>query len=332
MRAALLSVVLLLLPGCALLGRGSPRASEGYVPTEDGGRVFYRFAGRGPDTIVVLHDGPALHMNATAPDLAPLARRHVLLFYDQRGGGRSDPGEAPARRRVSDWVRDPLLNTEQARHLEALRKHFGMERMTLLGHGWGAGLAAVYASERPTRVDRLVLLSPIPPSREPYARQAEARLRERPGARAGRLDTLAVEWRMGEDVRRSCRELFRLRHAAMAATQRAAGRIRARPCDAPADALRRYPATAERAWGLLRTWKWQPMLADVRARTLVVRGADDPAPLEAARDWAASIPGARLLEVPGAGAFPHAERPELFFPELERFLAGTAEADTIPGR
>jgi pimeloyl-ACP methyl ester carboxylesterase len=40
---------------------------------------------------------------------------------------------------------------------------------------------------------------------------------------------------------------------------------------------------------------------------------------------------ARLLEVPGAGAFPHAERPEVFFPEVERFLARVTEADTVPG-
>lgn len=325
---ALFLLATLLLPGCALLGRGAPRGPEGHVPTEDGGRVFYRFVGSGPDTVVVLHDGPALHMGALAPDLAPLARRHVLLLYDQRGGGRSD---SAAARRTGGWTRDPLLNTEQTRHLEALRRHFGMERMTLLGHGWGAGLAALYATERPARVDRLVLLSPIPPSKEPYAREAAARLRARMGASAGRTDSLAVAMRMGEDVRGNCRELFRIRWRAMAATPGAAGRIRARPCDAPEEALRRYPATAERAWGLLRSWRWQPMLADVRARTLVVRGTDDPAPPEAARDWAASIPGARLLEIPGAGAFPHAERPELFFPELERFLAGAAEADTIPG-
>jgi pimeloyl-ACP methyl ester carboxylesterase len=172
-----------------------------------------------------------------------------------------------------------------------------------------------------------VLLSPIPPSKQPYTPQAEARLRERLGARAAHADSLLVEWRMGG---RACRELFRLRHSAMAASPRA-GRIRARPCDAPADALRRYPANSERAMGLLRTWRWQPMLADIRARTLIVRGAEDPAPLEAARDWERRIPGARLLEVAGAGAFPHAERPEVFFPEVERFLARAAQADTIPG-
>lgn len=320
-------LLLLLAPGCALLGRGSP-ASEGYVPLEDGGRIFYRAVGRGPDTIVVLHDGPALHMGATAPDLAPLARRHVLLFYDQRGGGMSD---SAAKRRVRGWTVDPLLNTEQTGHLEAVRRHFGMERMTLLGHGWGAGLAALYAAGQPRRVERLVLLSPIPPSKEPYAGQGEARLRERLGAGAARLDSLSAAWRLAADPRKACRELFRARHSGMVSSPRAAGRIRARPCDAPAGALRRYPDNAGRALALLRFWRWQPMLADIQAPTLVVRGEHDPVPAEAARDWTARIPGARLLEVPGAGAFPHAERPEAFFPEVERFLAGVTDTDTIPG-
>lgn len=328
----LLAVILaLLLPGCSLMRAGSPK-SEGYILTREGGRVFYRFVGRGPDTVVVLHDGPALHMGAIAPDLAPLARRHVLLFYDQRGGGRSDPGEAPAMRRVSDWVRDPLLVSNQVRDLEALRKHFGMGKLTLLGHGWGAGIAAQYATDWPERVDRLVLLSPVPPSREPYFPQAESRLRERLGGRSARLDSSAVAWKSARDPRAACREFFRLQQQGMASSSRTARQIRARPCDAPPDALRRYPEVSRRALELLRSWKWQPILFRVGARTLVVRGEHDPAPPEAARDWAASIPGARLLEIPGAGAFPHAERPEAFFPELERFLAGTAEPDTIPGR
>ncbi|WP_309890623.1 hypothetical protein [Archangium sp.] len=45
-------------------------------------------------------------------------------------------------------------------------------------------------------------------------------------------------------------------------------------------------------------------------------------PLEGAREWAASIPGARLLAIPGAGHAPHLERPDLFFPAVDAFLAG----------
>jgi proline iminopeptidase len=72
-----------------------------------------------------------------AADLEPLAARHVLLFYDQRGTGRStlvsDSSSLDARRFADD--------------LEALRARFGMQRLTLLGHSWGAGVAALYDRE-----------------------------------------------------------------------------------------------------------------------------------------------------------------------------------------
>lgn len=326
---SLAALLVLLLPGCALLRTGA-RQPEGYLVTPGEGRIFYRFVGRGPDTVVVLHDGPGLHMNATAGDLSRLARRYTLLLYDQRGGGRSDRGEAPPVRMDTDWVKDPLLISNQVRDLETVRNHFGMQKVTLLGHGWGAGIAAQYAVDRPERVERLILLSPIPPSRNPYVPEMESRLRERLGADSARLDSVAAAWKDGADPRTACTELFRIRYGGTAASPRASRRIRARPCDAPDDALRRFPENSGRALELLRSWKWQPTLFRISAPTLVVRGEHDPAPPEAAQEWARTIPGARLLEIPGAGAFPHAERPGLFFPALERFLAG-AESDTLPG-
>ena len=45
--------------------------------------------------------------------------------------------------------------------LEAVRKHFGLERVTLVGHSWGAGVAALYAMRYPDRVSRIVLVGPM---------------------------------------------------------------------------------------------------------------------------------------------------------------------------
>lgn len=66
-----------------------PRAREGYVPGAGGVRLSYRVDGSGPDTVVVLHGGPGLNLEGLRPDLRPLARRHTLLYFDQRGSGRS---------------------------------------------------------------------------------------------------------------------------------------------------------------------------------------------------------------------------------------------------
>jgi len=63
-------------------------------------------------------------------------------------------------------------------------------------------------------------------------------------------------------------------------------------------------------------------LGRVRVPTLVVRGEQDRlVPAEAARTWAGSIPGARLVEIPDAGHCLPLERPDLA-PEVESFLAG----------
>jgi proline iminopeptidase len=52
-------------------------------------RLFYRLVGGGRDIVVVVHGGPGFTMDYFVDDRAPMAERHTLLFYDQRGTGRS---------------------------------------------------------------------------------------------------------------------------------------------------------------------------------------------------------------------------------------------------
>ena len=62
----------------------------------DGVRLFYRKVGKGKNVIVLLHGGPGSNMNAVWLDLEPLAGKHTVLMYDQRGGGRSEIIKDPA--------------------------------------------------------------------------------------------------------------------------------------------------------------------------------------------------------------------------------------------
>ena len=64
-------------------------------------------------------------------------------------------------------------------------------------------------------------------------------------------------------------------------------------------------------------------LGEVRAPTLVVVGADDPARARA-EEVAAGIPGARLAVVAGAGHAPHLERPDRFHALVLDFLTEAA--------
>src|SRR6266540_6817641 len=155
MSALLLLVLPLVCAGCAgtrpspsLAGQPARTAREGYVDADGGVRLFYRIVGTGRDTVVVLHGGPGFSMSYLAADIEPLAARHVLLFYDQRGTGRSTL--------VTDSA--SLDGQRFAEDLEAVRSQFGLQRLTLLVHSWGAGVAALYVAQHPERVGRLLIV------------------------------------------------------------------------------------------------------------------------------------------------------------------------------
>ena len=94
-----------------------------------------RRIGGGPP-VVVLHGGPGAHHDYLLPGFDALADGRELIYYDQRGGGRS-----PVPRDV------PVGWTEHVADLEALRAQWGLDRLTIVGYSWGGLLALLYALE-----------------------------------------------------------------------------------------------------------------------------------------------------------------------------------------
>ena len=96
-----------------------------------------RVVGAGADTVIAIHGGPGVDLESIAGDFAPLAAQHTVIFYDQRGGGKSQIVADPAQLTLDRHLAD----------LEAVRAHFGIRKMTLVGHSWGGLLAVLYALE-----------------------------------------------------------------------------------------------------------------------------------------------------------------------------------------
>jgi proline-specific peptidase len=289
---------------------------EGEVETDDGVRLYYRVEGEGPDTVVVLHGGPSLGHAYLAPDLVPLARGRVVVHYDQRGIGRSSPLTDPERLTIDRHVED----------LDALRAHFGLERLTLLGHSWGAMLAARYGAAHPHRVERILLLDPMAPARDPFmamgnARaQAMVRVRLNEPARA-RLDSLAATAEVA-DPGELCRERYSLLTPIFFEDPGRRARSRADFCAGTPVTMRNRPEVDAAIFGSLGEWDVRPALGHVRSPVLVVRGAEGAIPREAMDAWVQAFPNARLLTIEGAGHYPHVDRPEVFFPAAEVFFGG----------
>src|SRR5688572_9396179 len=83
-----LALLLSLLLAAVQLATTAP--ATGHIVTADGVRLFYKVVGHGPDTLVVVHGGPGNSLTSIEPDFAPLAAGRRIIYYDQRGGGRSD--------------------------------------------------------------------------------------------------------------------------------------------------------------------------------------------------------------------------------------------------
>jgi|SRR5438874_2691301 len=92
----------------------------------NGVRLYTRRVGHGPP-VVVLHGGPGAHHDYLLPQYDHLAEGgRALLYYDQRGGGRS-----PVPRDIPVGWREHVVD------LEALRGHWGLDHLTVIGYSWG---------------------------------------------------------------------------------------------------------------------------------------------------------------------------------------------------
>lgn len=287
---------------------------EGILRGAGGVRLFYRAVGHGADTIVVLHGGPGQHSMQMHRDLLPLSSRRVVIYYDQRGGGRSElPTDTTA-----------LTMAHHVADLEALRQHFRLDRLTLLGHSFGPALAASYALAHPTRVARMVFVGPVPPRRGTFFREYGANMARRMDSAAlGRMNRLGSELATSADPVATCREFWRLAMPPRMAEPARASELREDPCDAPPEALRyasRHAAAG--AFRSLGAWDWREGLRQVAAPTLILHGEHELIPMRLVEEWTQALPHARLVRVPGAGHFPFVERPDVFYPAVDAFLTG----------
>ena len=282
-----------------------------FVTVAPGVRLFVHEEGRGTP-VVVIHGGPGLDSRSVAPDLEPLARRHRVIYYDQRGSGRST---------LSAGVTADVM----VRDLEALRQRLGLASVTLLGHSWGAGLAALYAAAHPTRVGRLVLVSSMPLRAvtldvmehnllSRLTADENGRLR---GVVRARLNATTEE----EDVR-SCREYWAILLKAYYADPAAAARSRGQACAGSGAALASGMRVNQSVLEGLGHFDWTSKMSQLRVPTLIIHGDADPLPVESASEWARTVPGARLLVLSNSGHAPFVEQPDQFFRAVDQFLDG----------
>ena len=133
-----------------------PAPLDGYLPVENA-RLYYREIGQG-QPIILLHGGPDFDHTYLLPDMDRLSDSFRLIYYDQRGRGKSVANVQPE---------DVSLESEM-QDLESVRDYFRLESAVVLGHSFGGLLAMEYAIRHPDRVSHLILMNTAPASYEDW--------------------------------------------------------------------------------------------------------------------------------------------------------------------
>ena len=130
--------------------RATPRETRILVGNA---RLYSREVGHGT-AIIILHGGPDFDHRYLLPELDRLSDSFRLIYYDQRGRGRSADRVQPEDVTLASDIAD----------MEKVRQYFHLDSVVLLGHSWGTVLALEYALRYPERVSHLILMNPAPAS------------------------------------------------------------------------------------------------------------------------------------------------------------------------
>jgi proline iminopeptidase len=110
------------------------------------------FGNRDSAIIIVMHGGPGGDYRSLLNCKAFADNGYFVVFYDQRGTGLS-------RRHSKDSYSIRVMLDD----LSAIIRHYrrsASQKVFLLGHSWGAMLAAAYINDNPTEINGVVLAEP----------------------------------------------------------------------------------------------------------------------------------------------------------------------------
>jgi proline iminopeptidase len=305
MKHATFTLIAIFGTACVSAPRAPDVSGEGFVTIEPGVRLAYRVVGSGPETLVT-------PWPSGSPGLDRLARGRRVIYYNPRGRLASDPVD-PSKVSFENELSD----------LEAVRKHFGLDRMMLLGWSHYGMMTAVYAMRHPERVARLVQMTPGAPRRTPYLDEGMKAIRERvDGAAWSQLEERKKAGEFAGKPDALCRENRRVTLAAFVADPRDVAKIELESCSLANE----QPEQQDRWWGALfgsmGDWDYRKDARALPMPRLVIQGEKDFIPMGGSREWVKGNPNARLFVIEDAGHFPHIEKPDVYFPAVERFLSG----------
>ncbi len=275
-------------------------------------RLYTRTLGSG-EPLLVLHGGPALSHEYLYPGLSPLADVAKVVFFDQRGCGRSSK-PADGRYDMATMAAD----------VEGVRRSLRLGRVNVLGFSFGGMLAQEYALRYPGSLKRLVVAGAGPSGADINRRLAEVKAAASPQVRevvdryesggAFTGDAYPAEYAAAAD------EAYR---------PYSFHRLPGPPPEVAAVLGHLSFDVYKVLWGdrgefevtgLLRDWDRLDDLSRISVPTLLLIGRYDLTPVSTAEEMGRRIPCSRLVVFEESGHFMYVEEAAKFLSEVRAFL------------
>ena len=236
------------------------------------------------------------------PARAPLAQNRRLIFFDQRGRGKSQSPPAARLSRIEFDAGDAI----------AIRAALGIERWNVLGHSWGGGIAMLATAEDQSGVSRLVLVDAVGPTSEWLSHLHDAALKRLTGEKRDVLAQLDPAALHVDNIEA---------HAAYTSALYP-GWFADRDFAAIFSSPKANSSTGAAVAARLRRegYDWTQRISTIRTPTLILHGDHDLLDVNVAESIAHLIPGSTLSIIRDAGHMPFWEAPEEFFAQVEDFL------------
>lgn len=252
--------------------------------------------------LVAVHGGPGMdHINLKA-ELAPLARHLQVIYYDQRGHGRSDYCTSETWN-LRTWADD----------LRRLCDALGLVRPVILGSSFGGHVTLAYAGLFPGHAGGIILAN-TSGGRSDHQRSVEI-FRRLGGAEAAAI----AERDFAEPTEESLAEFRRVCQPLYSSKPGDPEELRKRR-------LRSIQTTdVNRHYFRHESARFDPwsVAGMIRSPALILAGEDDPVcPLSTAEDLARQLPAdtTRLVRLPGARHTIFRDRPDIAFAAVEDFV------------
>lgn len=281
--------------------------------SSDGTAIAWRSDGPADAPTVVLCNGIACDDCYWSSAWPRIAEHHRVIRWHYRGHGRSEPPANPEEVIVASVVRD----------LGAVADAAGVDRAVLVGHSYGVQVIAEAYRARPDLVAGLVAVAGA------FGHPLGTVLGRDPGVLLFPLLELAM-WPAPRATTRVLRAGLRSPLAYWIG--RAIGGVSA---DAPREPMEAYfehvagldPELLLRMFRAMQSHSSADVLPTIDVPTVVLSGgADGMTPPRRSRRMAETIPGAELIQLPGATHVLPIEEPEAVADAVRRVVARAATA------